>query len=154
MATENKAVTVYLPPELEEYVSGYCLEHDVTRKNKAGVRTPSLGTGIVDLLRILSATPISELPDNVPSELPEKLKEVQGAIESNVIERLSSNVPSKLIETVLKEIQEPSSNLLSKLKSIVLKELPDREKLEKANCAGSQRFAPALVDEQEALLKK
>ncbi len=145
MATENKAVTVYLPPELEEYISGYCLEYDVTRKNKAGELQPSYGTGIVYLLRILSTIPISELPDNVPSKLPDKLKDWQGAIECNVIEKLSSNVPSKLTESVLKEIQESSGNLLSELKSSVLKELPDREKLEKAI---------ALVDEQEALLKK
>jgi hypothetical protein len=145
MATENKAVTVYLPPELEEYVSGYCLQYEVTRKNKAGELQPSLGTGIVDLLRILSATPISELPNTVPSELPDKLKEVQGAIESNIIEKLSSNVPSELIDTVLNKMQESSGNLLSQLKSSVLKELPDREKLEKAI---------ALVDEHEELLKK
>ncbi len=49
------------------------------------------------------------------------------------------------LETVLKEIQESSGNLLSDLKSSVLKELPDREKLEKAI---------ALVDEQEAVLGK
>ena len=145
MATENKAVTVYLPPELEEYVSGYCLQYDVTRKNKAGELQPSLGTGIVDLLRILSAIPISELPDNVPSELPDKLKDWQGAIEYNVIEKLSSNVPSELIDSVLNKIQESSGNLLSELKSSVLKELPEREKLEKAI---------ALVDEHEVLLKK
>jgi len=145
MATENKAVTVYLPPELEQYVSGYCLQYEVTRKNKAGVRTPSLGTGIVDLLRILSATPISELPNNVPSELPDKLKEVQGDIELNLIEKLSSNVPSQLKYNVLKEIQESPGNLLSELKSSVLKELPDREKLERAI---------ALVDEYEAVLEK
>ncbi len=145
MGTENKAVTVYLPPELEKYVSGYCLQYDVTRKNKAGVTQPSLGTGIVDLLRILSATPISKLPNNVPSKLPDKLKEVQGAIERNVIEKLSSNVPSKLIDAVLKKIQESSSKLLSELKSSVLKELPEREKLERAI---------ALVDEYEAALEK
>ncbi len=145
MATENKAVTVYLPPELEEYVTGYCLEHDVTRKNKAGVRTPSLGTGIVDLLRILSATPISELPDNVPSDLPDKLKDWQGTIESNVIEKLSSNVLSQLTDNVLKGIQESSGNLLSELKGSVLKELPEREKLERAI---------ALVDDYEAVLGK
>ena len=133
MATENKAVTVYLPPELEKYVSGYCLQYEVTRKNKAGELQPSLGTGIVDLLRILSAIPISELPDNVPSKLPDKLKEVQGAIERNVIEKLSSNVPSELIDSVLNKMQESSGNLLSELKSSVLKELPEREKLEKAN---------------------
>ena len=142
MATENKAVTVYLPPELEEYVSGYCLQYDVTRKNKAGATQPSLGTGIVDLLKILSATPISELPENVPSELPDKLKEIQGAIECNVIEKLSSNVPSELIDSVLKKMQESSGNLLSELKSSVLKELPDIEKLKKANCAARSASLP------------
>ncbi len=46
-----------------------------------------------------------------------------------------------------------NSNLLSEVKSSVLKELPEREKLEKANCL-QQRFAPALVDKQEEILGK
>ena len=120
MATENKAVTVYLPPDLEQYISGYCLEYDVTRKNKAGELQPSLGTGIVDLLKI----------------------------ECNVIEKLYSNVPSKLTESVLKEIQESSGNLLSKFKSSVLKELPDREKLEKAREWGRLSHSSTLSGHQ------
>jgi hypothetical protein len=51
MATENKGVMVYLPPELEKGIEQYCTQHNITRKNKDGGAFPSLGTGIVHYLK-------------------------------------------------------------------------------------------------------
>lgn len=51
MATENKGVTVYLPPEVEEYLTKYCEEYGITRKTKEGAMVPSLGTGVVTYLK-------------------------------------------------------------------------------------------------------
>ncbi len=51
MATENRAVTVYLPPELEEILEQYCTDNDINRKNKDCDAAPSLGKGILHYLK-------------------------------------------------------------------------------------------------------
>ena len=51
MATENKGVMVYLPPDLERVVEQYCTDNNISRKNKDGEIFPSLGTGIVQYLK-------------------------------------------------------------------------------------------------------
>jgi hypothetical protein len=51
MATENKGVMVYLPKEVEEYITNFCTEYSITRKDKDGQVSPSLGTGIVTFLK-------------------------------------------------------------------------------------------------------
>ncbi len=51
MATDNKGVMVYLPSDLEEVLEKYCTENKITRKNKEGEPVPSMGTGIVHLLK-------------------------------------------------------------------------------------------------------
>jgi hypothetical protein len=51
MATENKGVMVYLPKEVEEYITSFCTEYNITRKDKEGNILPSLGTGIVTYLK-------------------------------------------------------------------------------------------------------
>lgn len=51
MATENKGVMVYLPKEVEEYITEFCTEYSITRKDKEGNILPSLGTGIVTYLK-------------------------------------------------------------------------------------------------------
>jgi PhoPQ-activated pathogenicity-related protein len=51
MATENKAIAVYLPDDLLERVTKFCLENGLTRKGKGTeVMQPSLGTGILKML--------------------------------------------------------------------------------------------------------
>ena len=59
MATENRGVMVYLNPEIERELEQYCIDNDITRKNKEGVVLPSLGTGIVQYLKntLLSTAP-------------------------------------------------------------------------------------------------
>lgn len=51
MATDNKGVMIYLPKDLEEYITNFCAEHDITRKDKDGKLVPSLGTGVVTYLK-------------------------------------------------------------------------------------------------------
>jgi hypothetical protein len=57
MATENRGVTVYLPPELEEILEQYCIDNDINRKSKDCDAAPSLGKGILHYLK-------SQLLDN------------------------------------------------------------------------------------------
>jgi hypothetical protein len=51
MATENRGVTIYLPPELEEIFEQYCIDNDINRKNKDSDAAPSLGKGILHYLK-------------------------------------------------------------------------------------------------------
>ena len=64
MATERKAVTIYLPDYLLEYITQYCTSNEVVGKSKNGEIVTRLATGIVDLLKIVSATPVDELSTN------------------------------------------------------------------------------------------
>ncbi len=64
MATDNRGVMVYLNPELEKELERYCIENDITRKNKKGVVLPSLGTGI---LQYLKSTLLNTVPYLSPS---------------------------------------------------------------------------------------
>jgi hypothetical protein len=51
MATDNKGVMIYLPKDLEEYITNFCTDHDITRKDKDGNQVPSLETGVVTYLK-------------------------------------------------------------------------------------------------------
>ncbi len=62
MATDNKGVMVYLPKEVEEYITEFCTEYNITRKDKEGNILPSLGTGIVTYLKSKMS---GESPDDV-----------------------------------------------------------------------------------------
>lgn len=57
MATKNKAVSIYLPLEVEEYLTDYCQEYNIMRKNKAGEEKAAHGTAIVRLLNIFASLP-------------------------------------------------------------------------------------------------
>ncbi len=63
MATDNKAVMIYLPKDLEEYITNFCAEYDITRKDKDGNLVPSIGTGVVTYLK---RTILSQSPSNTP----------------------------------------------------------------------------------------
>jgi hypothetical protein len=62
MATDNKGVMIYLPKDLEEYITNFCTQYNITRKDKDGNLAPSLGTGVVTYLR---RAILSQSPDNV-----------------------------------------------------------------------------------------
>jgi hypothetical protein len=117
LATNKKAISAYLPSDLEEYLTEYCIKYDITRKDKLGEIKPALGTAIVEILRIFfsSENIPSPLPDNVsllPSNVvtEDKLTEVLSEFKnsSNVANNLPSNVLTiddlnKRVEAVISE---------------------------------------------------
>jgi hypothetical protein len=64
----NRAVTCYLPRDLEESLTRYCTENGITRKDKTGENRPALGTGIVEALKIFFSN--DTLPSPIPSTVP------------------------------------------------------------------------------------
>lgn len=126
MTTNNKAVTCYLPKDIEDFITGYCNEYGITRKDKEGVIYPSLGTGIIELLKLLAYNPelvsspildtvpskfsedaiekkIDEIlekklnsPDTVPSQLPD----LDGKVESIILDKLPSMIPEYLLTRI------------------------------------------------------
>lgn len=101
MATKKKAISAYLPSDIEEYLTEYCIEYDITRKDKSGGIKPALGTAVVEILRIFFSDENvpSPLPDNVPllpsnvvteDRLSKALSEFKSL--SNVVDTLPSNV--------------------------------------------------------------
>ena len=55
---------VYLNLELEGELEQYCLDNNITRKNKDGIVLPSIGTGIIHYLK---STILGVTPDSSPS---------------------------------------------------------------------------------------
>jgi hypothetical protein len=84
MATENKAVMVYLPPELETFVGRYC-EQNKLIFTKDGREQPRLGTGILRLLSDMAsgAATVKDSPDPTVkdlSKLENRLETLEGAL--------------------------------------------------------------------------
>jgi hypothetical protein len=140
MATENKGVMVYLPSELEKAIEQYCIENNITRKNKDGVVFPSLGTGIVQYLksqllgieansRILPSTAITRsevidlLKENITSILPVEIlsrSEMSSIIQEYFASDVPSNSPS--IDTIGTEIEralQPIQAEVTELKQVL-----------------------------------
>lgn len=116
MATENKGVMIYLPKEVEEYITDFCTEYNITRKDKEGNILPSLGTGVVTYLKSKMS---GESPDDIltkPSksfgngltkdEVLDLIREYNTSVASN----LPSNGLSK--EEVLDLINESNTSRL------------------------------------------
>jgi hypothetical protein len=131
MTTQNKAVTCYLPKDIEDFITGYCNEYGITRKDKEGHIYPSLGTGIIELLKLLAYNPelvsspildtvpskfsedaiekkIDEIlekklnsPDTVPSQLPD----LDGKVESLILDKLPSMIPEYLSSDLMARIE-------------------------------------------------
>ena len=99
MTTNNKAVTCYLPKDIEDFITGYCNEYGITRKDKEGETLPSLGTGIIELLKLLAYNPelvSSPILDTVPSKFSEDAieKKIDEILEKKLSNHLPDNVPS------------------------------------------------------------
>ena len=131
MTTQNKAVTCYLPKEIESFITGYCNEYGITRKDKEGVIYPSLGTGIIELLKLLVYNPelvSSPILDTVPSKfsedviekkideilekklnspntVPSQLPDLNGKVESIILDKLPSMIPEYLPSDLLARIE-------------------------------------------------
>jgi|694.fasta_scaffold80019_5 hypothetical protein len=102
MTTQNKAVTCYLPKDIEDFITGYCIEYGITRKDKEGVIYPSLGTGIIELLKLLVYNPelvSSPILDTVPSKFSEDAieKKIDEILEKK-LSHLPTNVPSQVTD--------------------------------------------------------
>jgi hypothetical protein len=154
MTTQNKAVTCYLPKDIEDFITGYCNEYGITRKDKEGNIYPSLGTGIIELLKLLAYNPelvgspildtvpskfsedaiekkIDEIlekklnsPDTVPSQLPD----LEGKVESIILDKLPSIIPEYLPSDLLARIENMERLLrLQREASIATSPLPTGE---------------------------
>jgi len=104
VTTNNKAVTVYLPKDVEDFCTRYCNEYGITRKDKEGNTLPSLGTGIIELLKLLAYNPEivgSPILDTVPSKFSEEALErkIDEILEKKLSNHLPGNVSSiKLVK--------------------------------------------------------
>jgi hypothetical protein len=125
MATNNRGVMVYLPPEIEQYITEYCNDHNITRKDKQGRVFPSLGTGIVTYLKsqILGISP-DEIRSKSPSLIGLSKDEVLALIEESVTTNISSAVADALapIAAEVREVREFSQQLegeIATLKQVI-----------------------------------
>jgi hypothetical protein len=117
MATDNKGVMVYLPPDLEAVLEKYCIDNKITRKTKDGGVLPSMGTGIVQYLKsqllgisssnmpgvMLTRDDIQVMIDEtmqlsatneMPSDILARLEALESAMDS-----VKSQLPSKNLAT-------------------------------------------------------
>jgi hypothetical protein len=97
MATDNKGVAVYLPPDLEKLVTDYCLTHGVTRKAKDNSEPkPAMGTGILAILK-----DYFQLNSEIPSTVPDAASPVDvttGALLDRVTEKLEGGLLAELLK--------------------------------------------------------
>lgn len=116
MTTNNKAVTCYLPKDIEDFITGYCNEYGITRKDKEGHIYPSLGTGIIELLKLLAYNPElvgSPILDTVPSKFSEAAIETK--IDEILEKKLSNHLLDKLPSMILEYLP---SNLLARIENM------------------------------------
>lgn len=106
MATSNKAISAYLPPDLEEYLTKYCTEYDITRKDKSGEMKPSLGTAVVEILKVFFSS------DNVPSPLPDNVPVIpSNVVTEDRLQEVISNLPSTVPNNVNEKIEKAITKL-------------------------------------------
>lgn len=135
MGTKNKAVTAYLPEDIEARLTEYCLEYGLSRQGKkSGKEKPALGTGIIEVLKAFFAlengkaiAPIVDqkelqkivsktLPDNVPTEkwvqseikqaIASLKKELNGSIPATK-EKAPVTATEKVKKEASKKVEEP-----------------------------------------------
>jgi predicted DNA-binding transcriptional regulator AlpA len=97
LATNKKAISAYLSSDIEEYLTEYCIEYDITRKDKSGKIKPALGTAVVEILRIFFSD------ENIPSPLPDNVPLLPSNVvtENRLAEALSEfKKTSKIVDTV------------------------------------------------------
>ena len=101
MGTINRGVMIYLNLELERELEQYCIDNDITRKNKDGIVFPSLGTGIIQYLKstILGATPHSSSSTSLNSAASNRLS--TGITRAEILQLIADSNTSRLPSTVL-----------------------------------------------------
>lgn len=115
MATDNRAVMVYLPENVEKLMSEYCLAKGITRKGKDGSINPSLGSGILEVLEEYFTRRESNTSDSQSntSDIESSVKNIlPSLIPSNLLTRDELEV--KLEELVPRMIEEKVGLLLEK----------------------------------------
>lgn len=110
MATDKTAVTCYLDDDLLEYLTEYCTEYKITGKNKDKQIVPRLGTGLMELLKIISTIPISDLPSISPDTIP--TQDIEVLIEKKLSDR---KILSKILGTILSE-----ATMVSQLRDAII----------------------------------
>ena len=153
MTTNNKAVTCYLPKDIEDFITGYCIEYGITRKDKEGNIYPSLGTGIIELLKLLAYTPElvgSPILDTVPSKfsedaiekkideilekklnspdtVPSQVTDLEGKVESIILDKLPSIIPEYLPSDLLARIENMERLLRLQREASIASPIPTGE---------------------------
>jgi len=116
MATENKAVMVYLPPDLESFVGRYC-EQNKLIFTKDGKEQPRLGTGILRLLSDMAngAATVKDSPDITvkDSDTETRLEKLETDLESGL-----TMVWGELRSIPLTEIENRLGTLEGELENI------------------------------------
>ncbi len=134
-----QTVSVYLPPELAQKVKDYAIEHNLTRKSKAGDK-PALGTAVVEILTSIFNSP---LPSKAPSQLLFKTSQLPDNVLGNVLKRLAllESITSQLQNTRLDLINAPNSTLPSNVPE-QLNHLPSQTSIESPEPETSQPLEP------------
>jgi hypothetical protein len=150
MGTKNKAVTAYLPEDIEAKLAEYCLEHGLSRQGKkSGKEKAALGTGIIEVLRTFfdgethskTVTPVIDkkeikkivsktLPSNVPTADWVKT-EIQQAIatfkqELQIVPATSTEIPATT-KTYNKQQHKPEKTKTLETKTEAPKQEPTKE---------------------------
>ena len=130
MATDRRAITSYLPDDLESKLIKYCSEYSITRKDKDGNVVPSMGTGIVEILKLFFSQ------DELPSPLPSKVSggnialavleaNLKKYIDSKLPEYETSEIPSQITEYIDSQIASAVPKYInSKLPEYLSDKLP------------------------------
>jgi hypothetical protein len=96
MTTNNKAVTSYLPDDVHHALIEYCTSKGLTRKDKDGNNSPSLGTAIVEVLKdYFQITSLEQ------SDLNQKLEDCFGTRVNDLVH--------DLVTRQLKELYQPQN---------------------------------------------
>lgn len=149
MATDNRGVTCYLPIEVERALSEFCRERGITRKDKEGNQQPSLGTGIIEALKLLFGVIPNTLPSGVPSrdELAEAIRDIlpgilpsllpsNGLNQDEVIKTVKAIMSSMVLDTLpsnlltREELTESIGSLKSELLSLKAENDALRQRIE------------------------
>jgi hypothetical protein len=113
MTTNNKAVTSYLPDDVHHALIEYCTSKGLTRKDKDGNNSPSLGTAIVEVLKdYFQITSLEQ------SDLNQKLEDCFGTRVNDLVHDLvmrqlkelyqSQNLAVNIIQKEVKDLVQDS----------------------------------------------
>lgn len=111
MGTKNKAVTAYLPEDIEAKLTEYCIEHGLSRQGKkSGKEKAALGTGIIEVLRLFfnGETHTALVAPTINK------KEIKKIVSKN----LPSNVPTA--DWVKTEIQQAIATFKQELENTIV----------------------------------